>query len=94
MVTQMPVEPNTLKQMVDLSSDNMIDLIETVGVASQFNTALNNSPENKVKAACIIITYANLMLEQCGFQVNIDIIDPKTQEGFSYRTNTNRMEEI
>lgn len=90
----MPVEPDTLKQVLNLSSDHMMDLIETVGVASQFNTALTNSPEDKVKAACVMMTYANIMLEQCGFQVNTDIIDPKTQEGFSYRTNTNRTEEI
>lgn len=83
------VEPNTFQQVLDLSPKNVIHLIDTVCIAVDNNPQLSNLPTEKIGIACVLLSYANDMLEKCGSTVETTIHNPTWNgSGVYYKTNS------
>ncbi len=87
----MPVEPHTFQQVLNLSPQHMLDLVETVGAAALLNASLIIAPESKVAIAIVMLSYVNTMLEQCDCKIETQINNPAWIEPAIYKT---KMDEI
>lgn len=88
----MPVEPHTFHQILHLNPNDILDLVDTVGVATSLNPNLILSPKEKIMIACVMLNYANIMLEQCGSKVKTVINNPDWTEPATYQTSVNDSE--
>jgi hypothetical protein len=84
------IEPHTFQQVVDLSPKNMMHLIDTVCTALDNNPQLANFPQQKIEIACLLLSYANSMLEDCGSTIETTIHNPTWNDaGVYYKTKEN-----
>lgn len=86
----MSVESHTFQQVLNLSPEHILDLVETVGIATMFNTSLEIAPNSKISVALVMLANANTMLEQCGCGIDIKISNPIWTNPARYKTPTDR----
>jgi hypothetical protein len=67
----------------------MLDLVETVGMATQLNIPLSVLPSDKIAIACRMLYHANAILEQCGCEVTTIIKNPTWTQPVIYTTGMN-----
>lgn len=90
----MPVEPHIFQQVVELMPLDMLELISTVGAAAQLNIPLIASSHDKVAIACIMLSHASAMLEQCGCTIETTINNPNWINPIIYKKEINDIEGI
>lgn len=82
----MPIEINTLQQILHLSPNDIMDLIDTVGHAAQLNRPLLSSPKDKILIAFAMLNHANSMLEQCSCKIDLKVTHPTWDTEVLYNT--------
>lgn len=90
----MSIEQRTFNQIVKLMPGDLMELVDIIGNAAQLSTPLAVSPHNKVLTACVMISHANAMLEQCGCKVEVTISNPTWTDTATYKTEMDDVEEV
>lgn len=90
----MPIEPHTFQQIIKLTPPDIFELVETVGTAAQLNIHLIASQQDKIAIACVMLSHANTMLEQCKCTVETIIDNPNWISPAIYKTEMDGMKGI
>jgi len=94
MIIPLSVEPNTFKQVLELPPETMLELIETVSIAAMMSSGLTLAPHDKIAIACTMLANANVMLEQCGCEIDTTIKNKAWTNNATYKTGMDNMKGI
>jgi hypothetical protein len=90
----MPVEPHIFKQILEMKPPDILELIDTVSGGAIFNISLQSSPPDQIAAASLMLTRANVMLEQYGCTIDTKINHPTWRCPVIHKTGTDDTEKI
>lgn len=82
----MSVEINTFNQILELPSETVLELVETVSLAAVMSPLLALSPKDKMSAALTMVGFAHSMLEQCGCEIEMKISNNLWTHPLEYKT--------
>jgi len=80
------VEQSILTKIAGLDINNSLDLIQAVGKSLLLNKKLTAARSEKIGLACVMMCYANAMIEDCGCKIEISIKNPVTSQSVYYST--------
>ena len=88
----MSIEPETLVQIINLSPECIMDLINTVDTAIIINRQLISSPEDRTAVALVMLSHAQTLLELCGCKIKAQITNPGWTSKVTYETGVDNVE--
>lgn len=91
-IALLSIDAEIFKNILCMPSEDMHELVETVGIAASMNDALLNSGEDKIIVAMTMLQHAKNMLEQCHCKIDININHYNWTEPVSYTTDVNHKE--
>lgn len=84
--TTSPIELNIFAQMLEVSPEIMLELIETVGTAAMLNPHLALSSQHQLAAAASLLSFGSSVFEQNGCKLDITITNPSWTDSSKYKT--------
>lgn len=87
----MPIELQSFRMSEKLEPLDMANLVETVCAAAMLNKKLCTDKKTRLSVGCILMNYANAMLESCGSEVDITVSNPEWKTTAKYHTGENNV---
>lgn len=91
-IVPLSIDPDIFDKILSMSSDDIHELVETVGLCTSLNKQLNNSRKTKIITGISMLRNAITILEQCSCQINIQIQNDLWTEQIQYITGDDSLE--
>jgi len=89
-IIPLTISAELLQQMLSMKSEDMHELVETVGLSASMNENLSASEDDKIVVALSMLRHVHTMLEQCGCDIDMKINNNRIwNQPISYSTDAN-----